>query len=127
MNLKDFLHGFEQKDSPMTVPSSVVAVLASLLLMLWGTMPECDAADMDSGKRLPSFMGNQADVNQVAQAFTLDDLFEENSVDSSKPQQPFHPTASWRGFSQLEFAETIANQSMLPNYACVQNCQILVN
>lgn len=46
---------------------------------------------------------------QVVQAFSLDDLFEESDMEHSEQQSSFKPTASWRGFSQLEFAETLAN------------------
>lgn len=99
----------DKKDSQMTVSISIVAVLVSLLMVLWGMVPACDAADMSPGKNLPSFMGNRTAVNQVAQTFTLDDLFEESSADNGESQHPFRPTASWRGFTQLEFAETIAN------------------
>lgn len=50
----------------------------------------------------------QAVAIQIAQASTLDDLFV-NDEEASEGGQSFRQTAAWRGFSQLEFADTLAN------------------
>jgi len=42
-------------------------------------------------------------------ASTLDDLFENDAADTNEPRQSFRQTSSWRGFSQLEFADTVAS------------------
>ncbi len=57
----------------------------------------------------PSSFQDTASTKQVAQAFTLDDLFEEDDAGTDQPQRSFQQTSSWRGFSQLEFAHTYAN------------------
>jgi hypothetical protein len=58
----------------------------------------------------PSFSVNTVSKKQVAQAFTLEDLFEDDDKDSQvdQPYRDFQQTSSWRGFSQLEFAHTYA-------------------
>ena len=97
-----------EKDSQVTVSGNVVAVLL-LLLILWGTAPECGAADMNAGKDVLRFPLQNRDTPQMAQAFTFDDLFKEDDTGPNPPQRVFQQTSSWRGFSQLEFAETIAS------------------
>lgn len=49
----------------------------------------------------------QSSSIQLAQASTLDALFEDEETTNGEQQQAFRPTASWRGFSQLEFADTV--------------------
>jgi len=61
-----------------------------------------------SSKIIPSL--KQAGAIQIAQASTLDDLFVDHDEDTGESgQQSFRQTAAWRGFSQLEFADTVAN------------------
>lgn len=58
----------------------------------------------------PSFSVNTVSKKQVAQAFTLEDLFEDDGKDghADPPHRGFRQTSSWHGFSQLEFAHTYA-------------------
>lgn len=77
-------------------------VLFLLLMVLWS------ANFCNSSGAIP-LSANGVNIGQIAQASTLDDLFENGGNDTIRPQQPFHQTASWRGFSQLEFADTVAH------------------
>ena len=96
-----------KKDSQITASSNPKWFSAVLLLLLLGKgIAECNAADINL---LPAFSGNQSNIDRMAQAFTLDDLFKDESVDMGESQRTFRQTSSWRGFSQLEFADTVAS------------------
>lgn len=82
-----------------------VAVLF-LLLLVWGGDTEVYAATEGSSPQTISSL-NQANMVQLAQAATLDDLFADDNTSTNESGQSFRQTASWRGFSQLEFADTI--------------------
>lgn len=90
----------------LKIPGNITASLLSLLLMLLGATPQCNAA---GDAPLPLSLADQTHPIRIAQAGALDDLFAGDNQDSAESsQQRFKQTSSWRGFSQLEFAETIA-------------------
>ncbi|HRO55650.1 MAG TPA: hypothetical protein PK667_01480 [Nitrosomonas europaea] len=79
-----------------------IGVLFLLLMVLW-------SANLCNSSDITPLSANRANVGQMVQAFTFDDLFKEDGPSSDPPQRVFRQTSSWRGFSQLEFAETIAS------------------
>ncbi len=81
-------------------PVGKTGIQLLLLIGLWNA-GVCNSSDITP---LPS---NKMSSGQVAQAFTLDDLFEDDSTGRSP--RAFRQTSSWRGFSQLEFAHTYTN------------------
>lgn len=85
-------------------------LLFLLLLLTWCSADICAS----TGKTLSLPISTtaspaQPDTIQIAQASTLDDLFEHDAADTNEPRQSFRQTSSWRGFSQLEFADTVTS------------------
>ncbi|WP_276678970.1 hypothetical protein [Nitrosomonas europaea] len=97
-----------------------IGVLFLLLMVLW-------SANLCNSSDITPLSANRANVGQLAQAFAFNDLFNEDDSSSDSSQRVFRQTSSWRGFSQLEFAETIASPKHASNCVCVLNYRILAS
>lgn len=87
-----------------------VMILFLLSLMTWYSAGICAATGKAVSLPIPTAASPaQPDTIQIAQISTLDDLFENDAADTNEPQQSFRQTSSWRGFSQLEFADIVAS------------------
>lgn len=95
--------------SAMKWPTQKLRSLLLPSLALWSSIAACGS--LAGGPRTPVFSPDVVFATHVAQATALDDLFEDvddGGADAGFPQRVFQQTASWRGFSQLEFAHTYA-------------------